>query len=64
MKRQSGNLISKTLYGYTFDEPNAYINASIFDVSAEGKTNAMYYKFDRTFKDLNVTALIINGTTY
>lgn len=64
MKRQSGNLISKTLYGYTFDEPNAYINASIFDVSAEGKTNARYYKLDRTFKDLNVTALIINGTAY
>ena len=64
MKRQSGNLISKTLYGYTFDEPNAYINASIFDISAEGKTNAKYYKLDRTFKDLNVTALIINGTTY
>lgn len=64
MKHQSGNLISKTLYGYTFDEPNAYINASIFDISAEGKTNAKYYKLDRTFKDLNVTALIINGTTY
>lgn len=64
MKHQSGNLISKTLYGYTFDEPNAYINASIFDVSAEGKTNAKYYKLDRTFKDLNVTALIINGTAY
>lgn len=64
MKRQSGNLISKTLYGYTFDEPDAYINASIFDVSAEGKTNERYYKFDRRFKDLNVTALIINGTTY
>ena len=64
MKRQSGNLISKTLYGYTFDEPNAYINASIFDVSAEGKTYAKYYKLDRTFKDLNVTALIINGTVY
>lgn len=64
MKRQSGNLISKTLYGYTFDEPNAYINASIFDISAEGKTNAKYYKLDRTFKDLNVTALIINGTAY
>lgn len=64
MKRQSGNLISKTLYGYTFDEHNAYINASIFDVSAEGKTSATYYKFDRTFKDLNVTALIINGTAY
>lgn len=64
MKRQSGNLISKTLYGYTFDEPNAYINASIFDVSAEGKTYAKYYKLDRTFKDLNVTALIINGTAY
>ena len=64
MKRQSGNLISKTLYGYTFDEPNAYINASIFDVSAEGKTYAKYYKLDRTFKDLNVTALIINGKVY
>lgn len=64
MKSQSGNLISKTLYGYTFDVPNAYIDASIFDVSAEGKTNAKYYKLDRTFKDLNVTALIINGTTY
>ena len=64
MKRQSSNLISKTLYGYTFDEPNAYINASIFDVSAEGKTYAKYYKLDRTFKDLNVTALIINGTVY
>lgn len=64
MKRQSGNLISKTLYGYTFDEPNAYINASIFDVSAEGKTYAKYYKLDRTFKDLNVTALIINSKTY
>lgn len=64
LKRQSGNLISKTLYGYTFDKPNAYINASIFDVSAEGKTNATYYKLDRTFKDLNVTALIINGTAY
>ena len=64
MKHQSGNLISKTLYGYTFDNPNAYINASIFDISAEGKTNAKYYKLDRTFKDLNVTALIINGTTY
>lgn len=64
MKRQSGNLISKTLYGYTFDKPNAYIDASIFDVSAEGKTNAMYYKLDRTFKDLNVTALIINGAVY
>lgn len=64
MKRQSGNLISKTLYGYTFDEPDAYINASIFDVSAEGTTNARYYKLDRTFKDLNVTALIINGTAY
>ncbi len=64
MKRQSGNLISKTLYGYTFDKPDAYIDASIFDVSAKGKTNARYYKFDRTFKDLNVTALIINGTVY
>ena len=64
MKRQSGNLISKTLYGYTFDVPNAYIDASIFNVSAEGKTNAMYYKLDRTFKGLNVTALIINGTVY
>lgn len=64
MKRQSGNLISKTLYGYTFDKPNAYIDASIFDVSAEGKTNARYYKLDRTFKDLNVTALIINSTAY
>ena len=64
MKNKSGNLISKTLYGYTFDEPYADINASIFDVSAEGKTNATYYKFDRTFKDLNVTALIISGTTY
>lgn len=64
MKRRSGNLISKTLYGYTFDEPNAYINASIFDASAEGKTNAYYYKLDRTFKDLNVTALVINGTAY
>ena len=64
MKRQSGNLISKTLYGYTFDKLNEYINASIFDVNAEGKTNAMYYKLDRTFKDLNVTALIINGTAY
>lgn len=64
MKRQSGNLISKTLYGYTFDKPNAYIDASIFDVSAEGKTNARYYKLDRTFKDLNVTALIINSKTY
>ena len=64
MKRQSGNLISKTLYGYTFDKPNAYIDASIFDVSAEGKTYATYYKLDRTFKDLNVTALIINSKTY
>lgn len=64
MKRQSGNLISKTLYGYTFDKPNAYIDASIFDVSAEGKTNARYYKLDRTFKDLNVTALIINSKAY
>ena len=64
MKRQSGNLISKTLYGYTFDKPNAYIDASIFDVSAEGKTYAKYYKLDRTFKDLNVTALIINGKAY
>lgn len=64
MKRQSANLISKTLYGYTFDEPNAYINASIFDVSAEGKTYATYYKLDRTFKDLNVTALIINSVVY
>lgn len=64
MKHQSGNLISKTLYGYTFDNPNAYIDASIFDVSAEGKTNATYYKLDRTFKDLNVTALIINGKAY
>ena len=64
MKRQSGNLISKTLYGYTFDKLNEYINASIFDVSAEGEISAMYYKFDRTFKDLNVTALIINGTAY
>ena len=64
MKRQSGNLISKTLYGYTFDKLNEYINASIFDVNAEGKTNAMYYKLDRTFKDLNVTALIINGKVY
>lgn len=64
MKHRSGNLISKTLYGYTFDEPNAYINASIFDASAEGKTNAYYYKLDRTFKDLNVTALVINGTAY
>ena len=64
MKRQSGNLISKTLYGYTFDVPYADINASIFDVSAEGKTHANYYKLDRTFKDLNVTALIINGTVY
>ena len=64
MKHQSGNLISKTLYGYTFDVPYAYINASIFDVSAEGKTHANYYKLDRTFKDLNVTALIISGTVY
>ena len=64
MKRQSGNLISKTLYGYTFDVPYADINASIFDVSAEGKTHANYYKLDRTFKDLNVTALIISGTVY
>lgn len=64
MKNKSGNLISKTLYGYTFDQTYADINASIFDVSAEGKTYAKYYKFDRTFKDLNVTALIINGTAY
>lgn len=64
MKNKSGNLISKTLYGYTFDESYADINASIFDVSAEGKTHAKYYKFDRTFKDLNVTALIISGTAY
>lgn len=64
MKRRSGNLISKTLYGYTFETPNAYINTSIFDASAEGKTNADYYKLDRTFKDLNVTALVINGTAY
>lgn len=64
MKNKSGNLISKTLYGYTFDESYADINASIFDVSAEGKTHAKYYKLDRTFKDLNVTALIISGTAY
>lgn len=64
MKNKSGNLISKTLYGYTFDESYADINASIFDVNAEGKTYAEYYKLDRTFKDLNVTALIISGTTY
>lgn len=64
MKRQSCNLISKTLYGYTCDVPYADINASIFDVSAEGKTHANYYKLDRTFKDLNVTALIISGTVY
>lgn len=64
MKNKSGNLISKTLYGYTFDESYADINASIFDVSAEGKTHAKYYKLDRTFKDLNVTALIINGIVY
>ena len=64
MKNKSGNLISKTLYGYTFDKSYAYINASIFDVSAEGKTHAQYYKFDRTFKDLNVTALIINSAVY
>lgn len=64
MKNKSGNLISKTLYGYTFDESYADINASIFDVSAEGKTHAKYYKFDRTYKDLNVTALIISGTAY
>lgn len=64
MKHRSGNLISKTLYGYTFDEPNAYIDASIFDVSDKETLPATYYKLDRTFKDLNVTALIINGTAY
>lgn len=64
MKNKSGNLISKTLYGYTYNESYADINASIFDVSAEDKTHAKYYKFDRTYKDLNVTALIISGTAY
>ena len=64
MKRQSGNLISKTLYGYTYVTPTATINASIFDVSDKETLPATYYKLDRTFKGLNVTALIINGTVY
>lgn len=64
MKRRSGNLISKTLYGYTYDTPTATINASIFDVSDKETSPATYYKLDRTFKGLNVTALIINGTVY
>lgn len=64
MKRQSGNLAAKTLYGYTYVTPTTIINASIFDVTDNHVTTATYYKLDRTFKDLNVTALIINGTVY
>ena len=64
MKRRSGNLAAKTLYGYTYVTPTTIINASIFDVTDNHVTTATYYKLDRTFKDLNVTALIINGTAY
>lgn len=64
MKRQSGNLTTKTLYGYTYVTPTTIINASIFDASVNYTSTATYYKLDRTFKNLNVTALIINGTVY
>lgn len=64
MKRQTGNLTPKTLYGYTYVTPTTLINASILDVTDNYTTTATYYKLDRTFKDLNVTALIINGEAY
>lgn len=54
MKYSTGILTAKTLYGYTYSTPSAYI----------GSTLATYYKFERTFKDLNTIVLYIKSTYY
>lgn len=54
MKRSTGSLTAKTLYGYTYSIPSASI----------GSTLATYYKFERTFKDVNTIVLYIRFTYY
>lgn len=54
MKHSTGSLTAKTLYGYTYSTPPAYI----------GSTLATYYKFERTFKDVNTIVLYIRSTYY
>lgn len=54
MKRSTGSLMAKTLYGYTYSTPPASI----------GSTLAQYYKFERTFKDVNTIVLYIRSTYY
>lgn len=54
MKRSTGSLMAKTLYGYTYSIPLASI----------GSTLALYYKFERTFKDVNTIVLYIDTTYY
>lgn len=50
MAHSKGNLNAKTLYGYNFKQLDASIDTS---------TRAQYYKFDRIYKDYNVTVIYI-----
>ena len=52
MAHSKGNLNAKTLYGYNFKQLDASIDTS---------TRAQYYKFDRIYKDYNVTVIYICG---
>lgn len=52
MTHSKGNLNAKTLYGYNFKQLDASIDTS---------TRARYYKFDRIYKDYNVTVIYIGG---
>lgn len=52
MTHSKGNLNAKTLYGYNFKQLDASIDTS---------TRAQYYKFDRIYKDYNVTVIYIGG---
>lgn len=52
MAHSKGNLNAKTLYGYNFKQLDASIDTS---------TRAQYYKFDRIYKDYNVTVIYIGG---
>lgn len=54
MKHSTGSLTAKTLYGYTYSTPPASI----------GSTLTQYYKFERTFKDVNTIVLYIRSTYY
>lgn len=55
MAHSKGNLNAKTLYGYNFKQLDASIDTS---------TRAQYYKFDRIYKDYNVTVIYICGTYF